>query len=126
MKKSFYRTLKVGDREYLYKIGKSCVVIVSSVGRKKVKATVPLIDLTGLNTYEVERGRNKGWFSITPKTVSSFIQEHSETMFDGRFTPGSENCSCGSKNIYQWTHPGGEKEFQVYECKQCGNSWEEL
>ena len=72
------RFLQIGYDSYWWQMGKTCVVIhdTDKNGKKDKKHVVPLTILCGLSWDNIERGRNKGYFQVTPKLIRNHIKEH--------------------------------------------------
>ncbi len=68
------RKIIVNNKEYLFKIGKSNIVI-----KHNNKSTIiDLSTFTGIPWDVIERARWKTYFSITPKDVETYIRRNNE------------------------------------------------
>ena len=65
-----YRKISVGGTDYEYKVGRSHVDIRFPDGSRM---TPTLAKLSGLTWDEVERGKWKRWFSVTPQQIREYI-----------------------------------------------------
>lgn len=66
-----WRKISVNDVEWRFKIGKQNVVARNAeTGKSKV---INFHHLTGLSWNEIDRGKWKGWFSITPKQIANWL-----------------------------------------------------
>ena len=61
---SHYRKITVNDQEYKYVIGRSYL---------KIRG-LPAVNLHRWTGLDIERGRWKGWFAITPQNVRDYIE----------------------------------------------------
>ena len=66
-----YRKISVGGADYEYKVGSSHVDIRPPEG-KRLTPTLP--EVMGLTWDEIERGKNKRYFSVTPRHVKEYIE----------------------------------------------------
>jgi hypothetical protein len=55
---------------YQYQVGRQNVLLFDPKGTKSV---IPLSDISGLSWDQIERGKWKRWFSVTPSMVRDFI-----------------------------------------------------
>lgn len=71
-----WRKIVVNEKTYKYRIGRQNVVIVDTDSKgEKGKIVVDFSKLTGWSWDTIERGMNKGYFSITPKQIADYIEE---------------------------------------------------
>ena len=73
MAKKTKRKIVVDHIEYEWVYGNHIVVIRRN---GKVVAKPTLTEITGLSWNDIERGQWKGWLSITPKNVATWIQKN--------------------------------------------------
>ncbi len=67
-KKSFYRIIWVGSVAYQYRIGSGYVKI-------RGYPPIDLSTFTGISWDQIEKGKWKKWFSITPSDIKEFIEK---------------------------------------------------
>lgn len=66
-----YRRITVGGVDYEYKVGRAYVDIRPPEGERM---TPTLAEVTGLTWDEIERGKWKRYFSVTPQQVKEYIE----------------------------------------------------
>jgi hypothetical protein len=68
------RKIIIDNKKYMFKVGKSNIVI-----KHDNKSTIiDLSSFTNLPWDVIERARWKGYFSITPKDVETYIRRNNE------------------------------------------------
>jgi len=70
------RKIIVNGQEYHWIYIKSKVII----WKDDIKMIIGDHEITGLTPDEVERGKYKRWFSITPKTIVEWIKNNEEII----------------------------------------------
>lgn len=65
------RRIVVNDKEYWWAYIKSKLLIWDN----NVKTVISDTEFTGLTSDEIERGKCKKWFSITPSAIAEWIKE---------------------------------------------------
>lgn len=70
------RKIVVDGKTYFWFYKRSKIVIWSDDGVKHVYSDS---DMTGMTSDNIERGKWKGWFSITPSDVAKWIKKEMKT-----------------------------------------------
>ncbi|MFH0779785.1 MAG: hypothetical protein V1928_02895 [Parcubacteria group bacterium] len=67
-----FRKIIVNGKLWWWKIGKTYVT--ARLDGTNIKKVINLCDLTGISWEEIERSKNRHYFSVTPKQIETWLK----------------------------------------------------